>query len=242
MDATKAIVLSVETAGEADCAVNAYTERFGKEIFIAKGARRMSAKLRSDLRPHALVELSFVRGKNSALLTGSRLIEECVAYAMPAHAQLAAVFIAGFADALLAQPERDERVFNTVLTSFRAIGGSTSALSSWCIAQRFVWTLAASLGFFVFAGTCGKCRTALSSGAVLCGGEFLCGSCGRDGIAIDGEDLYALERLVRGKFVEEPPQHVREHLNRAAASFFARDEVRIAVVPDHAASYLNLVV
>ncbi len=242
MDATKAILLSVETAGEADVAVSAYTERFGKETFIAKGARRMSAKLRSDLRPHALVELSFVQGKNSSLLTGSRVIEECVAYAAPAHAQFGAVFIAGFADALLAQPERDERIFNTVLTSFRAIGGSNSALSSWCVVQRFVWTLTASLGFFVFTGVCGKCRTALSSGALFCEGEFLCVSCGRDGITVDGEDLYALERLVRGKFVDEPPQHVREHLNCVVASFFARDEVRVRIVPDHAASYLNLVV
>jgi DNA repair protein RecO len=72
---TSAIVLSKKTAGESDARAALYTEELGKIDVIAKGAKKIIAKLSHHLEPMNLIQCSIVSANNkhltSALTTNS---------------------------------------------------------------------------------------------------------------------------------------------------------------------------
>ena len=72
---TSAIVLAKKTAGESDARAALYTEELGKIDVIAKGAKKIIAKLSHHLEPMNLIQCSIVSANNkhltSALTTNS---------------------------------------------------------------------------------------------------------------------------------------------------------------------------
>jgi DNA repair protein RecO len=72
---TSAIVLVKKTAGESDARAALYTEELGKIDVIAKGAKKIIAKLSHHLEPMNLIQCSIVSANNkhltSALTTNS---------------------------------------------------------------------------------------------------------------------------------------------------------------------------
>jgi len=72
---TSAIVLMKKTAGESDARAGLYTEELGKIDVIAKGAKKIIAKLSHHLEPMNLIQCSIVSANNkhltSALTTNS---------------------------------------------------------------------------------------------------------------------------------------------------------------------------
>jgi DNA repair protein RecO len=72
---TSAIVLVKKTAGESDARAGLYTEELGKIDVIAKGAKKIIAKLSHHLEPMNLIQCSIVSANNkhltSALTTNS---------------------------------------------------------------------------------------------------------------------------------------------------------------------------
>lgn len=64
---TKAIVLAKKTAGETDGRIALYTEELGKVDAIAKGLKKIIAKLSHHLEPLNLVQCSIVSANNKHL-------------------------------------------------------------------------------------------------------------------------------------------------------------------------------
>ena len=64
---TKAIVLAKKTAGDADGRVALYTEELGKIDVIAKGLKKITAKLSHHLEPMNLIQCSIVSANNKHL-------------------------------------------------------------------------------------------------------------------------------------------------------------------------------
>ncbi|KKR45766.1 MAG: repair protein RecO protein [Parcubacteria group bacterium GW2011_GWA2_40_8] len=224
MDTTRAIIIRSETSGEADILITAYTEAFGKQNFVARGGRKMEAKLRPDLKPYSLVELSFVRGKNNFLLTGAKTIENFTNGAA-AKDFFAASVISSIIDTFIVQPERDERLFLNILFSFRALANN-SEKNSWVVVQRFFWDLLNLQGTFILSKKCRQCTNNFNYGASLTSdGELLCTTCSPDGIFnFDQEDLYAIGQILNSKSGEDMPGHVFEHLNSGLKTFLLKEK------------------
>lgn len=68
---TSGIVLKRKNFGEADRILTILTERFGKISAIAKGSRKIKAKLLGHLEPFTLADFQFHEGKNFYIVTGA---------------------------------------------------------------------------------------------------------------------------------------------------------------------------
>jgi len=64
---TRAIVLNKKTINEADANVTLYTESLGKIELIAKGAKKITAKLNAHLEPLNLIETTIISAINKHL-------------------------------------------------------------------------------------------------------------------------------------------------------------------------------
>jgi DNA repair protein RecO len=64
---TQAIVLDKDTINEADANVILYTENLGKIELIAKGAKKITAKLNAHLEPLNLIEATIIAANNKHL-------------------------------------------------------------------------------------------------------------------------------------------------------------------------------
>ena len=184
----------------------------------------MEAKLRSDLKPYSLVELSFVGGKNNFFLTGAKTIENFID-GIAVKDFFAASVIASIIDTYIVQPERDERLFLNILFSFRALVANDEK-KSWVVVQRFFWKLLQQQGTFILSHKCRRCSNDFDYGAVLgSDGELLCLNCSSNGVfSFDKEDLYALGQILNSKIDEDVPRHVFEHMNLALKTFLLKEK------------------
>lgn len=253
MDSTRAIIIKIETSGEADILATVYTELFGKMTFMAKGARKMEAKLRPDLQPYSLVELSFVRGKNNLLLTGAKTIETFITRESGYKDIFAATLLTFIIDVLVVQPEKDERMFLTILASFRAItqpqffSGTEAGQGDrkcWVIVQRFFWSMLKMSGVFVLSEKCPQCQQSFEDGAVFnFSGEILCRSCEKSSSCLlDKEDLYALQRIMDEGISGQIPEHVYEHLDKVLITFLFKEDFFVEANPVAVSWFLERVV
>lgn len=61
---TAALILDRRPYRESDSLVTVYTRRFGKQILVARGVKKLRSKLAGHLEPVSLVDIMIVRGKN----------------------------------------------------------------------------------------------------------------------------------------------------------------------------------
>lgn len=74
MERAEGIIIKKKEYREADLVYTVYTKEFGKTIFLAKGARKITAKLRSCLEPFNHVSLCFVCGKTTQIITEADVV------------------------------------------------------------------------------------------------------------------------------------------------------------------------
>ena len=68
---TRGIILKRSNFGEADRILTVLTERFGKISAIAKGSRKIKARLLGHLEPFMLINFQLYEGKNFQIVTGA---------------------------------------------------------------------------------------------------------------------------------------------------------------------------
>jgi len=71
----KAIILSRKDYREDDLLISVYTQKHGKIVLQAKGAKKIKSKLAGHIEPMNLVELNWVAGKGRDKLIGASGIE-----------------------------------------------------------------------------------------------------------------------------------------------------------------------
>ncbi len=67
----KAIVLSRKTFREDDLLITIYTEKYGKIVLQAVGAKKIKSKMAGHVEPISLVDIEWVKGKTLDKLTGA---------------------------------------------------------------------------------------------------------------------------------------------------------------------------
>lgn len=108
---TSAVILDRRPYRESDTLVTAYTRKFGKQILIARGTKKLRSKLAGHLEPISRTDIMIVRGKNFDYI-GAALGQD--AYA-ELKSDLNKLYFAGRAVAwfnrLVKENQADERLF-----------------------------------------------------------------------------------------------------------------------------------
>ena len=144
---TLGFVFKKEDRGEADQIFKIFTKDFGKIEVLGKGIRKISSKLRSQIELFYLSEIEFVEGKIHKRLTDALLIEKFKNLRRDLNKLTIAYKIGELLDGLIKGQERDERILNLILETFKNLEKPTLPLKT-CYLQYyyFFWNLISILG------------------------------------------------------------------------------------------------
>ena len=123
-----------------------YTREQGKAEVLAKGIKKITSKNSANLEILSLAEIDIARGKEIDHLTKAQPIK----IFKNIYSDLDKIFLAGYvikiADANILPRERDERIFNLLL-SFLEFLDSEIKINSLNLATGFIFKLWHCLGF-----------------------------------------------------------------------------------------------
>jgi len=143
-----AIVLARKNWREFDQMISLYTRERGKVEVLAKGIKKMTSKNSSNLEILSLVEIEIAQGKEVDYLTKVQSIK----IFKDIYSDFDKIFIANYAaklvDANILTQERDENIFNLVLSFFEFLN-SAEKINSLNLATGFIFKLWHCLGFSV---------------------------------------------------------------------------------------------
>ena len=197
-----AIVLARKNFREADQMVSLFTRERGKLEVLAKGIKKIISKNSANLKVLSLVDAEIAQGKEIDYLTKVRP----VTVFKNIYLDFEKIFIAGYAvklaDANILTQERDERIFN-FLISFLEFLNFADKINSLNLAAGFIFKLWHCLGFSV---TEEKLAVWLQS----------------DWQAINNFNLDKNEQL---KMYQLACRHTQAHSERKMIPFFAFDNV-----------------
>jgi len=151
MYSAQGIILKREDFKERDERVVLYTKEFGKISVVAKGTKRIEAKLRGNLDIFNFVDIIFVEGKNFFILTGidtqgrfSDIIKDPYIYG-------AAVSCARSIEDIFEENLRDRNLFNffrkTLEKLHESAHGEETSLHAWLIQKKFQMTILENQGY-----------------------------------------------------------------------------------------------
>jgi DNA repair protein RecO (recombination protein O) len=109
---TQGIVLKRKNFGEADRVLTILTERFGKVSAIAKGSRKIKAKLLGHLEPFTLADFQFHEGKNFYIVTGAEIKDHFENIHNDYSKTTRAFYLGELVDKFLENDEKNTEVFN----------------------------------------------------------------------------------------------------------------------------------
>lgn len=163
MYSTEGIVIKEENSGEADRFFTIFTKDFGKIRVMAKGIRKIRAKLRGGLQLLNHIYLEFVRGKYFYTAIEAININDFPAIKSDAEKLKTAFCICDILDKLIRE-EKDERSWLLLLKIFKKIEepkffGSRLELLLW----YFEWNLFDILGYHPELFKCVNCQVPLDS-------------------------------------------------------------------------------
>ncbi len=115
---TQGIIIKNINSGETDRLLTVYTKDFGKLLLKAKAIRKKQAKLKGHLELFSYVHLMAIPTKSWPLITGAELIRGFLFLHRSLPALAASYYLAEIIDRLMIGPERDERIWNTILLAF----------------------------------------------------------------------------------------------------------------------------
>ena len=107
--------------GEADEILVLYTKNFGKIRAFAKGIKKEEAKLKGHLEPLALAEISFVLGKKGERLTHAQMLRYGYGFRSNYEKLQAAYFIANLLDSHCLEGEKDQKLWEFLLSAFLSL-------------------------------------------------------------------------------------------------------------------------
>ena len=173
--------------GEVDRFYLVFTKDFGKLNLLAKGVRKIKAKLKSSLELFNFSEIEFVQGKNYKTLTDALIIESFPDLKRDLIKLKIAFRISELFDKLLKGEERDEAIWQLSQETFRELDKwklkAPNSLESEnfklkIIYYYFLWNFLSLLGYRPQIQKCVNCQRRIdlfkkiyfssSEGGVLC--------------------------------------------------------------------------
>lgn len=123
---TNGIILGRIDWGEADRLLTIYSEDYGKIQARAKGARKLESKLKGFLEPFTHSRFQLARSRAIDVITDVVSLDAFSRL----HASLELLRVAFYAgdllDKLIAAPEKDERLWRLILTTFQRLDQNLS--------------------------------------------------------------------------------------------------------------------
>jgi DNA repair protein RecO (recombination protein O) len=164
---TLGFVFKKEERGEADQIFKIFTKDFGKIEVLGKGIRKISSKLRSQIDIFYLSEIEFVQGKIHKRLTDALLIEKFKNLRKSFKRLSIAYQICEVLDKLIKGEERDERIWDLILETFKNFDNPNLPFAI-CNLQYyyFFWNLVSILGERPELYSCCFCQKKLRPGKI----------------------------------------------------------------------------
>ena len=190
MHFTRGIILRVEDFRERDERVTLYTKDFGKVSVVAKGAKRIEAKLRGSLDIFNLVEITFVEGQNFNILTNVDLLTSFSSVTKNPHAYRSGISVLKVVDYIFDENIKDEPFFEDLHYAVKRIDEyslaeeSLSRLYSWLLLKKFQMKILENQGYESGVPVSGNSLTLLK---MLQGEEEV------DGVKLSRGDLINIE-------------------------------------------------
>jgi len=164
---TLGFVFKKEDRGEADQVFKIFTKDFGKIEVLGKGIRKISSKLRSQIDIFYLSEIEFIQGKIQKRLTNALLIEKFKNLRKSFKRLSIAYQICEVLDKLIKGEEKDERIFNLILETFKNLNDPNLQFKIFNFQYYyFFWNLVSLLGQRPQLNFCSLCQKKLKPGKI----------------------------------------------------------------------------
>ncbi len=118
---TEGIIIKRINLGEFDRLLTIYTKDFGKILVRAKAVRKNQSKLRGHLELFLNSHLLIAPGKNLDIITGAETIESFPRLHQQLPCLATTYYLSEIIDKTVIGPERDEKIWQLVLNSFREL-------------------------------------------------------------------------------------------------------------------------
>ena len=210
MHSAQGIILKVEDFRERDERVILYTREFGKISVIAKGAKRIEAKLRGNLDIFNFDDIMFVKGANFFILTGTDLKEGFRSIAENPHAYKATLAVIKTIDSIFAENLKDDVFFDDILYTMRKLNefacsgmrDEEKELYSWLLLKKFALKILANQGHYTFpsARSARLGQTSVFSNSALRLMEMLNGA-KHTNVRLTKQDFISIEDMLARQFV-----------------------------------------
>ncbi|HOX41708.1 MAG TPA: DNA repair protein RecO [bacterium] len=195
---TPGIVIKGMNFGEADKILTVFTQRLGKVKVLAKGVRKIKAKLAGALEPFVLSNLELYDGKTFYHVTGA-VIDESYPTVHENLNKIAAVFYLGeLIDAFENEEQKSPQVFDLFVNALRALEKHEN---NSFVGTIFSIGLLRLTGFWGELFACIHCHEPLTPGSNCWDGEeggIICGECHKKfhhGVPVS-DNLIKLLRLI----------------------------------------------
>ena len=139
MYSAQGIILKREDFREKDERVVLYTKEFGKISVIAKGAKRIEAKLRGSLDIFNFVDIIFVEGRHFFILTGVEIQERFSNLIKNPYGYSAVFSMSNSLLHIFEENSRDEDFFDFVYGAVKKLDefDPNSSLHPWLLLKKF---------------------------------------------------------------------------------------------------------
>lgn len=180
---TQGLIFKKENLGETNQLFKVFTRDFGKLEILGKGIRKISSKLRSSIEIFYLSEIEFIQGKTYKVLINATAIEKFKHLRKSLKRLAIAYKIAEVLDSLMKGEEKDERIWNLILETFKNLDNPNLPFTI-CNLQYyyFFWNLISYLGHKPELYSCVLCEKKLKpkkiyfneeEGGIVCDKCFL---------------------------------------------------------------------
>jgi len=159
MDHTQAIILSIKNFRENDKIINFYTKDFGKKEILATGSRKINSKLNPHLQYFAVLEISFIKGRNLDRLTNANLKINYSQIKLSLKAIALGEFCLETVNQLTKSSHPDKKIFDLLTALFDLLSNnSIIEQKKSLLVSAFLVKLLSFLGYTPELYICLKCK------------------------------------------------------------------------------------
>ena len=146
----EAIVLSRRDFREFDQIISLYTREYGKLELLARGVKKITSKNSAHLEPFSIVDIEIAVGKEIDHLTKVQPVAYFKNIRTDLYKSLAAQYVVSLTDKLMQVGERDERIFELLLSWLQFVNIQYPISNIQLLLDGYIVKLLYCLGFAPF--------------------------------------------------------------------------------------------
>jgi DNA repair protein RecO (recombination protein O) len=219
---TNAIVIGRQELGEADCALDVLTEKFGRLLIVARSVRKITSKLNAHTQLFNESEIVFVDGKRNKVLTSALKLNSFPGIVWSLEKINKASEAAELTGRLILRNSPDEKKIFYLFKAFLGAVERNNENQTELIMRYFEFGLLETLGFGPEFKKCVFCRRKSDSWQVgLVQGGRVCSEClikeGIEAIEISNEGKMLIEAVALG---QKPIKKIKNEAIREVGRLF----------------------